>query len=62
MNGYLCTQLDSTGATCVQWVAYTSFPPALTITDAYTIGTALVGAWALAYTLRALGRFIRNRW
>lgn len=58
MNGYLCTALDSAGQVCTQWVAVAGPFPALTVSDAMTIGTCFVGAWAIAWTLRLLAAFV----
>ncbi len=61
MNGFLCTALDSTGTTCTTWVAYSTPWPSLSVSDAFTIGSLFLGAWALAYVFAVVVRVIRSR-
>lgn len=58
MNSYVCVSL-APDARCLEW-AQTWSVAALSVQDASKLAAAIVGAWALAFGLKHLFRYILN--
>lgn len=56
---YVCTTLD--GNACLEWVEHLGLLPHLSLSDAGTIGWAIVGVWVVGWGAGVIARFLWNR-
>lgn len=57
-----CREFDSATNTCTvqEWAPPPSFLPPLSVADAFLLGSAMVGCWALAYAFNRVEKSVRG--